>query len=112
MWVPARATTCYAREDEGACEGRRVSSRDIDTGKQRVKALVYTRPGELKVQDRPMPGLEAGHVLVRVRATGICGSDLDGFLGRSKARVPPLVLGHEFCGVIEEAQNGSNLRAG
>ena len=59
-----------------------------------------------------MPGLAAGHVLVRVRATGICGSDLDGFLGRSKARVPPLVLGHEFCGVVEKAHNGSNLRAG
>jgi threonine dehydrogenase-like Zn-dependent dehydrogenase len=77
-----------------------------------VKALVYTRPGELELQDRPIPGMEAGDVLVRVRATGVCGSDLDGFLGRSKARVPPLVLGHEFSGIVEKAHNGSKLSAG
>ena len=77
-----------------------------------MKALVYTRPGELELEDRPIPRLEPGHVLVRVKATGVCGSDLDGFLGRSKARVPPLVLGHEFCGVVENAKNGSRLRTG
>jgi len=77
-----------------------------------VKALVYTRPGELELQDRPIPGLKPGEVLVRVRATGVCGSDLDGFLGRSKARVPPLVLGHEFSGIVEKTHNGSKLCAG
>ena len=39
-------------------------------------------------------------VRVKVHAAGVCGSDLHGFLGRSKKRVPPLVLGHEFSGEI------------
>jgi threonine dehydrogenase-like Zn-dependent dehydrogenase len=39
-------------------------------------------------------------VAVRIRASGVCGSDLLGFLGKSKRRVPPLVLGHEMAGEI------------
>ena len=34
------------------------------------------------------------------RAAEVCGSDLDGFLEKSKKRVPPLVLGHEFSGEV------------
>lgn len=45
--------------------------------------------------------------MVRVRASGVCGSDLDGFLGKSRKRIPPLVLGHEFSGEI--AQLGSEV---
>jgi L-iditol 2-dehydrogenase len=51
----------------------------------------------LEVND-PVP--KAGEALVRIRAVGVCGSDLHGFLGRSKKRVPPLVLGHEFSGEV------------
>jgi L-iditol 2-dehydrogenase len=59
------------------------------------------------------PAPKAGEVLVRVRATGVCGSDLHGFLGRSKKRVPPLVLGHEFCGEVAANQAGlSGIRPG
>ena len=47
---------------------------------------------------QPVP--KEGEVLLRVRAAGVCGSDLHGFLGRSKKRVPPLVLGHEFAGEV------------
>ena len=39
---------------------------------------------------------------MRIRAVGVCGSDLHGFLGKSKKRIPPLVLGHEFCGEVAE----------
>lgn len=51
--------------------------------------------------------------MLRVRAVGVCGSDLDGFRGKSKKRVPPLVLGHEFSGeVVETGRNVSNFVRG
>jgi L-iditol 2-dehydrogenase len=69
-----------------------------------MKALVYTAPRRLEVLQLPDPKPKSDEVLVKVRAGGVCGSDLHGFLGRSKKRVPPLILGHEFSGEI--AQTG------
>jgi L-iditol 2-dehydrogenase len=66
-----------------------------------MKALVYTAPRRLELMALPQPGLQPGEVLVRIRAAGVCGSDLHGFLGRSKRRKPPLVLGHEFAGEVD-----------
>src|SRR5438552_13945194 len=71
-----------------------------------MRALVYTAPRELELQDVPTPRLQSGTALVRVRAVGVCGSDLEGFLGKSRKRVPPLVLGHEFSGEIAELGPG------
>jgi threonine dehydrogenase-like Zn-dependent dehydrogenase len=65
-----------------------------------MKALVYTAPRRLEVLELADPVPKDGEVLVRVRAAGVCGSDLHGFLGRSKKRVPPLILGHEFTGEV------------
>src|SRR5256885_336269 len=65
-----------------------------------MKALVYTAPHKVEAQVHPDPSPKAGEVVVRVRAAGVCGSDLLGFLGKSKKRVPPLILGHEIGGEI------------
>lgn len=65
-----------------------------------MKALVYTAPRQLEMLELADPVPKDGEVLVRIRAAGVCGSDLHGFLGRSKKRVPPLVLGHEFAGEV------------
>src|SRR5689334_9660011 len=65
-----------------------------------MKALVYTAPHRLEMLELADPVPKDGEVLVRVRAAGVCGSDLHGFLGRSKKRVPPLILGHEFTGEV------------
>ncbi len=78
-----------------------------------MKALVYTQPYCLEMQELPRPQVRPDEVLLRVRAAGVCGSDLDGFLGKSKKRVPPLVLGHEFSGEIAEAgKSVINFRPG
>src|SRR5437763_383100 len=77
-----------------------------------MKALVYTRPMNVEVRDLNAPQLRYSDVLVRVRACGVCGSDLDGFRGNSSRRVPPLVLGHEFSGEIVEHGNSRRLRIG
>jgi threonine dehydrogenase-like Zn-dependent dehydrogenase len=67
-----------------------------------VQALVFKQPWELAVEtlDDPRPG--PGEVLVRVAATGICGSDIHGFSGESGRRHPGQVMGHETVGVVEE----------
>ncbi len=67
-----------------------------------MKALVYTAPRRLELQDLVVPVIRPNEALVRIRAVGVCGSDLHGFLGKSKKRIPPLVLGHEFCGEVAE----------
>jgi L-iditol 2-dehydrogenase len=72
-----------------------------------MKALVYTAPRRLELQDLPLPAIGPDEALVRIRAVGVCGSDLHGFLGKSKKRIPPLILGHEFCGEI--AQVGDQI---
>jgi threonine dehydrogenase-like Zn-dependent dehydrogenase len=68
-----------------------------------MRALVYTAPHRLELQTLETPRPAADEVLVRVRASGVCGSDVLGFLGKSKKRVPPLILGHELSGEIEAA---------
>lgn len=50
--------------------------------------------------DRPAPG--RGEVLLRIAYSGICGSELSGFLGQNSLRTPPLVFGHELSGTVEE----------
>ncbi|HXN35646.1 MAG TPA: galactitol-1-phosphate 5-dehydrogenase [Opitutaceae bacterium] len=67
-----------------------------------MKALVLKEYGHLAVEDvaRPAPGPD--EVLVRVRACGICGSDVHGMDGSTGRRIPPLIMGHEGAGEIAE----------
>jgi threonine dehydrogenase-like Zn-dependent dehydrogenase len=69
-----------------------------------MRALVYTAPHTLEVQDLPHPVVQSGEVEVSVEYAGICGSDLTGFLGHSDPRKPPLVLGHELVGRLTNGQ--------
>ena len=60
-------------------------------------------PGDLRLQEEPRPQSGPGETLIRVKAVGICGSDLHWFseAGIGDARLQkPLILGHEFAGVI------------
>jgi alcohol dehydrogenase len=68
-----------------------------------MKALVYTQPGELQLQERPYPALENSEVVLRIEAVGICGSDMHAWHGHDPRRQPGLVLGHEFVGRIEQS---------
>jgi len=77
-----------------------------------MKALVYTAPRQLRMLDLPDPSPKPGEVLIRIRAAGVCGSDLHGFLGRSRKRVPPLVLGHEFTGEVADGGQAAGFGTG
>jgi threonine dehydrogenase-like Zn-dependent dehydrogenase len=63
-----------------------------------MKALVYTGPGRIELQDAPDPVAEAGEVVVKVEAVGICGSDMHAYFGHDERRPAPLILGHEAAG--------------
>jgi alcohol dehydrogenase len=68
-----------------------------------MKALVYTRPNEIQLLERPTPEPRPGEVVLRIEAVGICGSDLHAYHGHDPRRAPGLVLGHEFAGSIESS---------
>lgn len=66
-----------------------------------MKALVYTAPEALAMEERPAPVPGPGEVAVRVEAVGICGSDMHAWLGHDARRPAPLILGHEAAGIVE-----------
>jgi len=66
-----------------------------------MRALVLSEYKRLDVRDVPEPAVGERDVLVRVRACGICGSDVHGYDGSSGRRLPPVVMGHEAAGVVE-----------
>jgi L-iditol 2-dehydrogenase len=68
-----------------------------------MKALLLTAPSRLEYTDVPEPAVADDEVLVRVRACGICGSDLHGWDGSSGRRRPPLIMGHEASGEVVRA---------
>ncbi len=67
-----------------------------------MKALVLEKYNLLEYKDVPDPVVGQDEVLVRVKACGICGSDVHGMDGSTGRRIPPVIMGHEASGVIEE----------
>ncbi|KIN78292.1 alcohol dehydrogenase catalytic domain-containing protein [Sulfitobacter mediterraneus] len=66
-----------------------------------MKALVYEDVETLGFRDMPKAEAGEGEHLIRVVASGICGSDMHAYLGHDARRPAPLILGHEAAGVIE-----------
>ena len=81
-----------------------------------MKAGKYYGGKDLRVEDVPDPVPAAGEVLIRVTATGICGSDLHGYRNEYLAQpgMPALIMGHELVGVIAGlgAGIGNGLKTG
>jgi L-iditol 2-dehydrogenase len=67
-----------------------------------MKALVYKEPYCFEYSDFPDPAVGDDDVLIRVKACGICGSDVHGCTGKTGRRLPPLIMGHEAAGVVED----------
>src|SRR5664279_2040711 len=66
-----------------------------------MKAAVLHAKGDIRYGDWPTPCAGEGEVLIKIRATGICGSDIPRVLGDA-AHKYPIVLGHEFSGEVVE----------
>ncbi|MGE5111812.1 MAG: zinc-dependent alcohol dehydrogenase [Acidobacteriaceae bacterium] len=69
-----------------------------------MRALVYTEPGKVELQEKPRVAVKPGEVEIAIDLAGVCGSDISGFLGHSARRKPPLVLGHELVGRLENGR--------
>ena len=68
-----------------------------------MQALVYTDTQTLVYREEKNPTEKPGESILKIQASGICGSDMHAYHGHDERRIPPLILGHEVSGVI---QNG------
>jgi L-iditol 2-dehydrogenase len=73
-----------------------------------MKAAVLKAPYQMSIEDVSVPEPKADEVLVSVKASAVCGSDLKAYEGKHPLIRPPIILGHEFSGVA--AAVGSNVR--
>lgn len=71
-----------------------------------MKAIVYEGPEKLVYREVPNVTPGKGEVKIKVKACGICGSDVHGYLGVTGRRIAPMVMGHEFAGEITELGEG------
>jgi L-iditol 2-dehydrogenase len=75
-----------------------------------MRVAMYYNNRDLRLEELPIPRIGAGELLVRTRASGICGSDLMEWYRIKKA---PLVLGHEIAGeVVEVGEGVANFHVG
>ena len=77
-----------------------------------MKAAVLYGNQDIRYEEWPEPKISSGMVKVRVKACGICGSDIPRVLNNG-AHFYPIVLGHEFSGYVAEvAPDVTNLKVG
>src|SRR5687767_209634 len=92
-----------------------ASHKDLNTSGQvplrsSMRVAMYYSNQDVRLQEMRVPQIGAGELLVRIRASGICGSDLMEWYRIKKA---PLVLGHEISGeIIEVGEGVTNFRVG
>tara|TARA_B100001173_G_scaffold113233_1_gene98136 strand:- start:173 stop:1177 length:1005 start_codon:yes stop_codon:yes gene_type:complete len=63
-----------------------------------MHALVYTGINKIDFREEKDPTPKPGEALIKVKASGICGSDMHAYHGNDERRIPPLILGHEVSG--------------
>ena len=77
-----------------------------------MRAAVFPSPGACDIIERETPVPAEGQALVRVQASGLCGTDLHIYRGQFPAEFP-LIAGHEFAGLVEDIGSGvTHLRPG
>ena len=70
-----------------------------------MHALVYIDTETIVYRKEKNPTLLNGESIIKVAASGICGSDMHAYHGKDNRRIPPLILGHEISGVIEKGKS-------
>ena len=71
-----------------------------------MKAAVWDAINHVSICEKPKPLADEGHVVVKVRAVGVCATDVHMITGKISLAKPPHVLGHEIAGEIEEIGQG------
>lgn len=67
-----------------------------------MKALILREYNKFEYTDIDIPEIKKNEVLIKVKACGICGSDIHGMDGGTGRRIPPIVMGHEASGIISK----------
>ena len=65
-----------------------------------MKSIIYSGAQDVCVEEKPLPEIAAGEVLIKVAYVGVCGSDMNIYQGVHPRAKAPLVMGHEFSGTI------------
>ncbi|MBQ8249320.1 MAG: alcohol dehydrogenase catalytic domain-containing protein [Clostridia bacterium] len=71
-----------------------------------MKAALWDSIDHISIVEKPMPVADAGHVVVKVKAVGVCATDVHMITGKVSLAKPPHVLGHEIAGEVEEVGLG------
>lgn len=77
-----------------------------------MRALVLSEGYDLSIKELPIPNINNNEVLIKVKAVGICGSDIHGFDGSTGRRIPPIIMGHELSGVVARTCKISSFNVG
>ncbi|KGE18767.1 zinc-dependent alcohol dehydrogenase [Paenibacillus wynnii] len=79
-----------------------------------MKAAVLTDWEHIEVKDVPVPVLGEEEILIKVKYAGVCGSDVTIYKGKHPSAKTPVILGHEFTGVVEKINSSkrSDLKIG
>ena len=78
-----------------------------------MKGMLLSAYKQLDLVDMPSPQPAEDELLIRIKACGICGSDVHGYDGSTGRRLPPIVMGHEAAGVVESVGSAvSDFRPG
>ena len=77
-----------------------------------MKAIIYHAPGDIRVEEIPKPKCGPGELLVRVDVCAVCGTDLKSKLHGNPRIKAPLVMGHEFTGIVETVDAPGDFQPG
>jgi len=77
-----------------------------------MKALIYRGPGDIRLEQVPVPSCGEAEIRVKVDACAVCGTDLKSFLHGNPKITPPRIIGHEFTGVVDAVGARANEFAG
>ena len=67
-----------------------------------MKSIVYQSAQDVTFEQKPIPEISDGEVLIKVAYVGVCGSDMNIYQGAHPRAKAPLIMGHEFSGTIEK----------
>lgn len=65
-----------------------------------MKAVYYVADNKMEIRNIPVPEPGIDEYLIKVDACGICGSDVEGYLGKTGRRIAPMIMGHECAGTV------------
>jgi threonine dehydrogenase-like Zn-dependent dehydrogenase len=77
-----------------------------------MKVGIYVSKTKAVMQQKEKPVIKEGEALVKVSDAGICGTDMVVYFGKHPRAQAPLIMGHEFSGVVEEIQGEAEFSLG